>query len=182
MRIQRKMNGKERKEVDVMTKLNQELSHEHIVRMIGSYTHYGQQRLLGLLIYPVAICDLHTFFEDAAAYWAKNADQYQTDRLKELGYFEVPKSGLKNKAWPIYSQIGCLVSAVAYLHRKGIRHKDLKPQNILLSKDHVYLSDFGLATDFSTLTQSATEGGGGTPRYLAPEVRGAICGDLAYHD
>lgn len=32
------------------------------------------------------------------------------------------------------SWIGCLSSALAYLHANACRHKDLKPHNILISK------------------------------------------------
>lgn len=74
------------------------------------------------------------------------------------------------KAPTIYLQIGCLVSAVEYLHEQEIRHKDLKPSNVLLSSDGLDLSDFGSAKDFSLLSQSATDNERGTPKYFAPEV------------
>lgn len=125
---------------------------------------------IGMLLHPVAVCDLSVFFEDAEAFWSGTIDSEQTTRLKQLGY-EL-KSPLKHRAWLVYSCIGCLVSAVSYLHSQKIqiRHKDLKPSNILLVRDNIYLSDFGSATDFSTLSQSATDGGGGTRRYFSPEV------------
>ena len=67
--------------------------------------------------------------------------------------------------------IGCISSAVAYLHQSDIKHKDLKPSNILLSKDGLWLTDFGTATDFSILSSSVTDNGErGTPKYFAPEV------------
>ncbi|PSN63191.1 kinase-like protein, partial [Corynespora cassiicola Philippines] len=66
---------------------------------------------------------------------------------------------------------GCLITAVEYLHEQKIRHKDLKPSNILLGPNDVWLTDFGSATDFSMLSQSATDGvERGTPKYFAPEV------------
>ena len=138
-----------------------------MIRLIGTYTH---QRLLGILLHPVAVCDLNVFFEDAAAYRDGTEDDSQVSRLTDLGYFDAVFPDPRYNAWPIYSQIGCLVSAIAYLHSQSIRHKDLKPSNILLSRGRLYLSDFGNATDFSQLTQSATDNGGGTPRYLSPEV------------
>lgn len=60
---------------------------------------------------------------------------------------------------------------MAYIHESNIKHKDLKPSNILLSKNGLWLTDFGIATDFSVLTTSGTDNGErGTPKYFAPEV------------
>lgn len=153
------------KEIRILEKVK----HAHIVQLIGTYI---QGRYLGLLLWPVAICDLHTFFEDVEAYWSKDVDDSQIARLKDLAYFtDEEQSKLSNKAWPIYSQMGCLISVIAYLHSQKIRHKDLKPSNILLVYGGVYLSDFGTATDFSLLSQSATDNERGTLKYFAPEVR-----------
>ena len=63
-----------------------------------------------------------------------------------------------------------LLDAVAYLHRNNIRHNDLKPSNILITRDgsHIKLIDFGLAdTDSWTILKMK----GGTPTYAAPEMR-----------
>ena len=58
-----------------------------------------------------------------------------------------------------------ICDAVDFIHSKGIFHKDLKPQNILISRDgwKVFLCDFGLATDVRT---DAREGG--TTPYMSP--------------
>ena len=40
-----------------------------------------------------------------------------------------------------------LVSAVGYMHSKGVAHRDIKPENMLLSADgNLRIADFGLAT------------------------------------
>jgi serine/threonine protein kinase len=71
----------------------------------------------------------------------------------------------------LYPKIGCLASAIAYLHEQKVRHKDLKPSNVLLSRNNLWVTDFGTSTDFSLLSTSATENGErGTPKYFAPEV------------
>lgn len=42
-----------------------------------------------------------------------------------------------------------LISAVSYMHSKGVGHRDIKPENVLLSADgNLKIADFGLATVF----------------------------------
>lgn len=173
MLFRRKVGDTERKEIEILKKL----SHAHVVQVVGTYTH---NKFLGIIMYPVAVCDLSTFFEDVEA-WTdliiqhprsvalESLDLSSKERLDALGY-EFPTDPSESlMALPIYVQIGCLLSTVAYLHGQQIRHKDLKPSNILLSKGKLWLSDFGSATDFSLLSQSATDNERGTPRYFSPE-------------
>ncbi|KAF8601245.1 kinase-like protein [Ceratobasidium sp. AG-I] len=65
-----------------------------------------------------------------------------------------------------------LSKAVAYLHKIGVVHGDLKGDNVLVSSDGVIkLTDFGLAImNESNLLLSDTDPGGGTMRWMAPEL------------
>jgi serine/threonine protein kinase len=66
-----------------------------------------------------------------------------------------------------------VASAVAYVHRKGIVHRDLSPANILVSEDgrQVTLIDFGIAQgqDITKTQQADFLPFLGKPRYAAPE-------------
>ena len=54
--------------------------------------------------------------------------------------------------------------------KKGIAHRDLKPQNILVDNDrHVYIADFGLARAKGQSNVSVTGVIIGTPEYISPE-------------
>ncbi|EEQ87112.1 hypothetical protein RJZ56_004499 [Blastomyces dermatitidis] len=59
-----------------------------------------------------------------------------------------------------------LVSAVEYMHSKGLYHRDIKPENIFLTHDgSMKLGDFGLATSSPWSYEACV----GSDRYMAPE-------------
>ena len=105
---------------------------------------YTDPRYIGLIISPVAEMDLSTYLAraDTAKYW-------------ELRTF-----------------FGCLARALEYLHEQNVRHKDIKPGNILVYGGNVLFTDFGLSFDFTNADSSTTVSmvNGMTSRYCAPEV------------
>jgi serine/threonine protein kinase len=63
------------------------------------------------------------------------------------------------------------VFTLSFLHDNKMRHKDIKPPNILSKQDEVYLTDFGVSLDWTELGHSTAQGPPTiTPRYRAPEV------------
>ena len=66
-----------------------------------------------------------------------------------------------------YTRQAC--EALQYVHDQQIVHRDVKPQNLILSESGVVLVDFGIARLLDEVEEQGTVGIG-TPRFMAPEV------------
>lgn len=158
----RKISIDQMKEIGILRKLK----HHHVITLIGTYT---QRPWLRLLLWPVAQFDLAMVLRFIVRRnfgpEPEGADEEDDARLD--AYEEVV--GAQDRG--IWSIFGCLTSAVLYLHENKIRHKDLKPSNILLSKNCVWITDFGASKDFtSDFTSTSASAERGTLKYCAPEV------------
>ncbi|WQF88135.1 Putative serine/threonine-protein kinase, active [Colletotrichum destructivum] len=158
------------------------LDHDHIVKLIGTYTF--KQRELYLLIWPVAVCNLDELLTDLADLRSGQGDR--GDILKRLEDLDIsdptliesgrrhgPTEANNNSRCPLdFLQriMGCVAQAVAHCHASKVRHLDLKPSNILLNPNKVYLADFGIARDFHDQDNTATMGLHGTPKWRPPEA------------
>ncbi|KAI9697048.1 MAG: hypothetical protein M1836_005009 [Candelina mexicana] len=134
-----------RNEVDIISKLR----HQHLVQLICTYQC---DRNFIILMSPVAEGDLKGFLEEM--------DSIPSIRDKNAHI-------MRMIAWP-----GCLISVLQFLYLQRIRHKDIKPANILVQGTRIFLTDFGIAKDLADDVNTATTGEPGfhTALYAAPEV------------
>lgn len=94
---------------------------------------------------------------------------------------DVLSSGRK-LSMPSIAKIGAqLARALDYAHAKGVVHRDMKPDNIILGTDgeSIKIADFGIARlDESSASESTQVGMMlGTPRYMSPEQASGIAVD-----
>ncbi|CAG8983807.1 hypothetical protein HYALB_00006773, partial [Hymenoscyphus albidus] len=129
----RDLNGGKRilKEFENELQILRKLDHTHLVKVFASYT---DKKYLAILMKPIADQDLKRYL---------------------LDYGGKPLIGSERERFRTY--YGCLTSAVAYLHENNIRHKDIKPNNIVLKRDEIYITDFGTAIEFDD-DKSVTKG------------------------
>jgi ankyrin repeat protein/serine/threonine protein kinase len=117
--------------------------HRHIVELVGSYS---DPLFLGILFSPVADMNLDEFYTAV--------------------------SGSSSNKALLRSFYGCLASGLSYLHEMKIRHRDIKPQNILVKGETVFFTDFNVSMDWVDGKDSATNDTIPlmTRRYAAPEM------------
>ena len=130
------------------------LVHPHIVTLIGSYEDMKQSKRSSycLLMSPVGDGDLEAF-------------------LNDVGEYDVASDSSIRSRNCISNWMGCLASALEYMHASGIRHQDIKPSNIIHKGDHILFTDFSSSSSFKVGHTTSTENPArSTPMYGAPEV------------
>ncbi len=70
----------------------------------------------------------------------------------------------------VLSMLPPMLSALGEAHEQDVIHRDLKPQNIMVSRDGMpHIMDFGIARASDTSTMTTTGSVLGTPDYMSPE-------------
>ncbi|KAH7198914.1 kinase-like domain-containing protein [Fusarium flagelliforme] len=130
------------------------LQHPNIIRLLGSYTHRGEQSFL----FPCIEMDLSNFFQ-------------RNDRFGEFKH-----------DFSFFSALRGLSSALAQTHRLHLNqarhgvdfeaigyHHDFRPKNVLVSRDTFILADLGFGNLKTVEEWSATPWKPTTGDYIAPE-------------
>ncbi len=101
-------------------------------------------------------------FDDCYYIVMEYLEESLSQRMKKIGVMS-PAQAL--------SIIKMIASALDYAHRKGIIHRDIKPDNIMFRADQsVVLVDFGIARAMDSASHLTRTGMSiGTPHYMSPE-------------
>jgi serine/threonine protein kinase len=122
---------------------------------------------------PVTVVDIYQFKSRLSIVMQEVADCDLNEYLQSTDDLEDMEPKKTENRIPMSSWTGCLIQALDYLHEMKVKHKDIKPGNILIMDGKVLLADFGISKDLidSDTTASLTANGDiGTRMYCAPEV------------
>ena len=138
------------KAVEMEFEILRKLRHHHIIKVLEIYSCRNK---LSIIMSHVAECDMKEYLE----------------KLDGMDVGPERHSMMK----PLLRWQGCLIQAIDYLHEMKIKHKDIKPANILIKETDVMLTDFGIAKDLideETTASLISVSVQGSPMYMAPEI------------
>lgn len=149
-----------------LARLNNDIKEEYVaIKIINKkevmdmeFQVRQEVKILKLLSHPNIIKSMNDFEDDRNIYilleYCPGGDLYK----------QIEQEPLSDRISSNY--IRQLVSAVKYIHSKNIIHRDIKPDNILLTDNGIKLADFGWAI----VTKKKQSLICGTLDYLAPEI------------
>ncbi len=129
----------------------------------------NESKAIAVLSHPNIVKVYDVSFGDAIQYIVM--EHIEGITLKEY----ITQQGVVNPREAIYF-ITQLLRALKHAHDKGIVHRDIKPQNILLISDGtIKVTDFGIARISENATRTMTDGAIGSVHYISPEqAKGSI--------
>ena len=133
-------------EIEKEFRIMEKLTHTHIITVMF---WLRSETVCSIIMKPACDMDLRCYLERCIY------NDYPADDLRQM----LP--------W-----FGCLLEALAFAHRLNVTHKDIKPSNILIKDNHVYLADFGMAKDdiVTELDENGSYSVWGASVYRAPEI------------
>jgi serine/threonine protein kinase len=158
---------KAKNEISLLIDLLSPDPHPHIVAIIGSYL---TETTIGIVMYPVAAWDLAKYLRSISSW---NSDHQDSHGLEHTDWMP-----FENHAYVAYlrSFFTCLCRALSRVHSRRVRHKDIKPANILVDLfQTVMLADFGISKKYAPQNEIRTDGDIlMTILYSAPEAQKGV--------
>lgn len=155
----KKMETSSDKEVnerlDAEVKILRQVKHFHSVSILGSYIH---QDWFSIVMDPVATCDLQQYL--------RNTTSRKISKMESL-------CGPRTAFLPRI--MGCLAHGLHYIHENSsIRHRDIKPVNILLDGKRVLFADFGLSKVYTETRRGTSGPSPKTPMVIMVSSKGLV--------
>lgn len=147
------------------------LRHVHVVAFVATFTHNHRDYAL---MYPHAKTDLGKYMEPVSN-WLRGDDFCDShvpivSKVEELDLCKVAPLRMSH----LRNFFPCLAEALDYLRRENVKHKDIKPANILIDRfNSPILTDFDISHRYADQKEAPTAGPTiFTYSYAAPEVIG----------
>lgn len=139
--------------------------HGDLASAVASAGFLREIRITARLRHPCVLPLLDSGEKDGFLYYVMPLIEGESlaDRLEREGVLPVDDA---------LQIAGRVAEALDYAHGQDVVHRDVKPENILLEGEHVYIADFGVAralSDAGGARVTATGHSVGTPAYMSPE-------------
>ncbi|KAF2093528.1 kinase-like protein [Rhizodiscina lignyota] len=145
--------------------LIRQAQHRHVVELVQKYEDSDWYYIV---MAPVADCNLQEYMQRVSS----------NSPIRHLQKRDDPFwAAFAQQRVQLFQWIYCLANTLTDLHERGIRHRDIKPQNILVHGSSILLTDFGISMAHDGLTKVALTTTFGTSRYEPPESLGSATGD-----
>jgi hypothetical protein len=157
----------------------------HLIDPSSVYQLKNEFRSLVDFSHPNVV-KLQELFEEHGKYFFSMdlVDGVRFDEWVRVGTSPVP--GVDFNEGRLRAAFGQLIGAVVAIHASGKLHRDLKPNNVLVTTSgRIVVLDFGLVVEFAfgSIGQTVDDGSiSGTPEYMAPEAAvGAVTAASDYY-
>jgi serine/threonine protein kinase len=153
-------------------KLMSDLRYVHVAALLATYETPDRYFLL---IFPAGCCDLREIMTCISYGIANIPWVYPSVAEKTLQCHETYrwpfKKPLVEKLVMLQNFFFCLCQALKYLHDSNLRHKDIKPENIIIDfSGNVVMMDFGISKKVEAVEGITDSYGARTGIYAPPEV------------